>query len=134
AVPNQPTVQCVISVSLASSERLIRPKNSAQSKQQLSLRSGDTIEVLRVLDSVMLEGRNRNTGHCGLFPAVCVALQGANQPSPGRSDPNDPEGRIPRGRSPKGPHGMSAKMFGEPRTVVLHKGKKGFGFVLRGAK
>ncbi|KFM63782.1 SH3 and multiple ankyrin repeat domains protein 1, partial [Stegodyphus mimosarum] len=26
------------------------------------------------------------------------------------------------------------KTFGEPRTVILHKGKKGFGFVLRGAK
>lgn len=24
--------------------------------------------------------------------------------------------------------------FGEPRTIILHKGKKGFGFVLRGAK
>lgn len=24
--------------------------------------------------------------------------------------------------------------LGEPRTVILHKGKKGFGFVLRGAK
>ncbi|GIY31973.1 SH3 and multiple ankyrin repeat domains protein 1 [Caerostris extrusa] len=24
--------------------------------------------------------------------------------------------------------------FGEPRTVILHKGKKGFGFILRGAK
>ena len=26
------------------------------------------------------------------------------------------------------------RMFGEPRQCVLHKGKKGFGFVLRGAK
>ena len=25
-------------------------------------------------------------------------------------------------------------IIGEPRTAVLHKGKKGFGFVLRGAK
>ena len=26
------------------------------------------------------------------------------------------------------------RVIGEPRTAVLHKGKKGFGFVLRGAK
>ena len=26
------------------------------------------------------------------------------------------------------------RIVGEPRTAVLHKGKKGFGFVLRGAK
>ena len=24
--------------------------------------------------------------------------------------------------------------YGEPRTVILHKGQRGFGFVLRGAK
>lgn len=31
---------------------------------------------------------------------------------------------------------MLSKIFriNEPRTVVLHRGKKGFGFVLRGAK
>ena len=28
----------------------------------------------------------------------------------------------------------SFSWVGEPRTAVLHKGKKGFGFVLRGAK
>ena len=28
----------------------------------------------------------------------------------------------------------SSSVIGEPRTAVLHKGKKGFGFVLRGAK
>ena len=29
---------------------------------------------------------------------------------------------------------MFFSIIGEPRTAVLHKGKKGFGFVLRGAK
>ena len=29
---------------------------------------------------------------------------------------------------------LSFSITGEPRTCVLHKGKRGFGFVLRGAK
>jgi len=54
----------------------------------------------------------------------------------GRRDGGDPSGKLPQqhfGTATKAA-ANGAVVLGQPRQCVLHKGKKGFGFVLRGAK
>ena len=83
--------------------------------QEVKLRSGDLLKA----------------GH-HLSPAVRTSPRIA-----GRRDlataGGDPSGKPPQhfGTATKA---NSMAMFGQPRQCVLHKGKKGFGFVLRGAK
>ncbi|XP_076349043.1 uncharacterized protein LOC143246344 isoform X2 [Tachypleus tridentatus] len=100
----------------------------------LQLTRGDIVDVVGVSDCGLLEGRLRN-GLEGLFPASSVqevklrkmeVLPPSDQPRvEGRRELNARKiNTIPR----------RWKMYGEARTVILHKGKKGFGFVLRGAQ
>ncbi|KAG8196805.1 hypothetical protein JTE90_027522 [Oedothorax gibbosus] len=93
----------------------------------LQLAKGDLIEILSVSGSGYLEGRRRD-GEEGLFPASCIQEMTIRT----SADTLPPGGRA---------RNLNAKdiarrwrTFGEPRTVILHKGKKGFGFILRGAK
>ncbi|KAL6438067.1 hypothetical protein ACFW04_004368 [Cataglyphis niger] len=96
--------------------------------------------VTGATDCGLLEGVLRGQG-TGLFPAHCVQevrLRHTNiplGPQPARDGRNRVLGRresqhkyfatAPRLKKP---------VTSEPRTVVLHRSRKGFGFVLRGAK
>nr|XP_031839779.1 protein shank isoform X6 [Nomia melanderi] len=106
----------------------------------LSINQGDILEVTGATDCGLLEGVLRGQG-TGLFPAHCVQevrLRHTNiplGPQPARDGRNRVLGRresqhkyfatAPRLKKP---------VTSEPRTVVLHRSRKGFGFVLRGAK
>ncbi|KAG1701285.1 SH3 and multiple ankyrin repeat domains protein 1 [Nymphon striatum] len=102
----------------------------------LKVYQGDILEVTGVTDCGLIEAVSRKGEH-GFVPTSCiqeVKLRNPDSRSAYHSRKSRTEGRremdtkkltaIPRGH----------KMYGEPRTVILHKGKKGFGFVLRGAK
>lgn len=96
----------------------------------LALNCGDIVQVTQVSDTGMLEGRARD-GRQGLFPSAAV------QEVKLRPGPSS-QGRV-KGRREMHASGVTTlprrwRMYGEPRTVILHKSKKGFGFVLRGAK
>ncbi|XP_039305833.1 protein shank isoform X8 [Solenopsis invicta] len=98
------------------------------------------LTVTGATDCGLLEGVLRGQG-TGLFPAHCVQevrLRHTNiplGPQPARDGRNRVLGRresqhkyfatAPRLKKP---------VTSEPRTVVLHRSRKGFGFVLRGAK
>ncbi|XP_070151300.1 protein shank isoform X7 [Polyergus mexicanus] len=98
------------------------------------------LTVTGATDCGLLEGILRGQG-TGLFPAHCVQevrLRHTNiplGPQPARDGRNRVLGRresqhkyfatAPRLKKP---------VTSEPRTVVLHRSRKGFGFVLRGAK
>ncbi|XP_070151301.1 protein shank isoform X8 [Polyergus mexicanus] len=106
----------------------------------LTINQGDILEVTGATDCGLLEGILRGQG-TGLFPAHCVQevrLRHTNiplGPQPARDGRNRVLGRresqhkyfatAPRLKKP---------VTSEPRTVVLHRSRKGFGFVLRGAK
>ncbi|KAI4475796.1 hypothetical protein M0804_014077 [Polistes exclamans] len=106
----------------------------------LTINQGDILEVTGATDCGLLEGVLRGQG-TGLFPAHCVQevrLRHTNiplGPQPSRDGRNRVLGRresqhkyfatAPRLKKP---------VTSEPRTVVLHRSRKGFGFVLRGAK
>lgn len=83
----------------------------------------------------VIEKGQKKDGEEGVFPVSCVeegkVVNVNNLPPSGKQ-------RV-EGRRELNARKMSTiprkwKMYGEPRTVILHKGKKGFGFVLRGAK
>ncbi|XP_076370230.1 uncharacterized protein LOC143256640 [Tachypleus tridentatus] len=104
------------------------------SPSHLQLTRGDILDIVGVSDCGLLEGRLRN-GVEGLFPSSCVQeiklrqiedLPPIGQPRvEGRREMNTRKNNtIPR----------RWKVYGDARTVILHKGKKGFGFVLRGAQ
>uniref|UniRef100_A0A023EY43 Putative pdz domain-containing protein n=1 Tax=Triatoma infestans TaxID=30076 RepID=A0A023EY43_TRIIF len=112
----------------------------------LRISQGDIIEVTGATDSGFLEGTLR--GESGLFPSHCV--QEAPPASVGhqttrRRPSTRVSGRRESNTSPAPPAPANMKHFAtaprnkkqlpaEPRTVVLHRGRRGFGFVLRGAK
>ena len=94
----------------------------------LKLAQGDVIQVTGSTDSGLLEGTLR--GQAGYFPRHIVEevrLRPAKQTS--AQQPGKHFGTTVR--SAGGKIGLT---IGHPRACVLHKGKKGFGFVLRGAK
>ncbi|XP_022255792.1 uncharacterized protein LOC106471474 isoform X2 [Limulus polyphemus] len=104
------------------------------SPTHLQLTRGDILDIVGVSDCGLLEGRLRN-GVEGLFPSSCVQeiklrkiedLPPIGRPRvEGRRELNTRKtNTIPR----------KWKVYGDARTVILHKGKKGFGFVLRGAQ
>ncbi|XP_076344264.1 uncharacterized protein LOC143244091 isoform X2 [Tachypleus tridentatus] len=103
---------------------------SAGSPGHLPLNSGDYVEVVGISDCGLLEGRLVN-GQEGFFPSSCV-----REVKPKTEDVRRGHFRsrrvLPLRRVNSVP--KTWKMNRSPRTVVLHKGKKGFGFVLRGAK
>ncbi|RNA05436.1 SH3 and multiple ankyrin repeat domains 3-like isoform X3, partial [Brachionus plicatilis] len=79
---------------------------------EIDLCVGDRVEVVSVGDSGYWEGRRVSSGVQGWFKAECVQEVEAS----GRKS------------------WLDALMSSWARVVVLQKGKKGFGFVLRGAK
>ncbi|GAB6029692.1 hypothetical protein CHUAL_005416 [Chamberlinius hualienensis] len=93
----------------------------------LHLAQGDIVEITGSTDDGYLEGISH--GLQGIFPSSCVQEVWLRKRVEGRrefkSQPSVPS-QIPVSEL--------KKYLGESRTVALHKGKKGFGFVLRGAK
>ncbi|XP_044255873.1 SH3 and multiple ankyrin repeat domains protein 3 isoform X3 [Tribolium madens] len=119
----------------------------------ITLREGDIIEVTGTTDDGFLEGTTRSGGSkSGLFPSHCVQevrLRHHNIHAPmmvardTRPPSTKPTNRVVgRRENTTSKHFATAprlkKTFSygetEPRTVVLHRGRKGFGFILRGAK
>ncbi|XP_046745293.1 SH3 and multiple ankyrin repeat domains protein 3 isoform X7 [Diprion similis] len=106
----------------------------------LAINQGDILEVTGATDCGLLEGILRGQG-TGLFPAHCVqevrlrhtniplgpqaAREGRNRVLGRRESQHKYFATAPRLKKP---------VTTEPRTVVLHRSRKGFGFVLRGAK
>ncbi|KAK4886879.1 hypothetical protein RN001_003150 [Aquatica leii] len=120
----------------------------------LDIREGDIIEVTGASDDGYLEGtiRTGGGGKSGLFPPHCVQevrLRHHNIQAPMMvARDSKPPSRPNSSNRVAGRREISAKHFAtaprlkkiytdlpaEPRTVILHKGRKGFGFILRGAK
>ncbi|XP_050736843.1 SH3 and multiple ankyrin repeat domains protein 2-like isoform X5 [Eriocheir sinensis] len=104
----------------------------------LDINAGDILEVTGSTDDGMLEGVLR--GVTGVFPPHCVQEVRLRNPQAVRESLIAPQVARVQGRREMmvPPHYGTAprirKPVNEPRTVVLHRGKKGFGFVLRGAK
>ena len=98
----------------------------------LKISQGDVIEVTGSTDTGLLEGILR--GQTGYFPPHMVEEVRVRQEVrvAGRREIRDLTtkhfGTLSGGRAKIG------LSIGAPRNCVLHKGKKGFGFVLRGAK
>ncbi|XP_017769648.1 PREDICTED: SH3 and multiple ankyrin repeat domains protein 3 isoform X2 [Nicrophorus vespilloides] len=128
---------------------------TAHEEGQISIREGDIIEVTGATDDGYLEGTLKpGGGRNGLFPANCVQevrLRHHNIQAPMMvaRDRNSTQPRIETTSSRVlGRRESTSKHFAtaprlkksysvasaEPRTVVLHRGRKGFGFILRGAK
>ncbi|XP_044018293.1 protein shank-like isoform X6 [Aphidius gifuensis] len=113
----------------------------------ISINQGDIIEVTGSTDCGLLEGVLRGQG-TGLFPAHCVQevrLRHTNIPmgpqiirdggirhrvAGRRESQHKYFATAPRMKKPI----SMCSVTSEPRTVVLHKSTKSFGFILRGAK
>ncbi|XP_049825338.1 SH3 and multiple ankyrin repeat domains protein 2 isoform X3 [Aethina tumida] len=124
---------------------------TSKEEGSVCIRPGDFIEVTGATDDGYLEGIVKNGGNAtGLFPAHCVQevrLRNPNIQTPmmvARDSRQYSNNRVVGRRESTQ---SSSKHFatqprtkkytglpGEPKTVVLHRGKKGFGFILRGAK
>ncbi|KAJ6646032.1 SH3 and multiple ankyrin repeat domains protein 3 [Pseudolycoriella hygida] len=113
----------------------------------LSIHPGEVIEVVGSTDCGLLEGYVRGVNRSGFFPAHCVQEVNIRQknitnvsismPSY-RNDNNDMEkpqdSYAPsQYNSSTGPR-IKKNGISDARTVILHRAKRGFGFVLRGAK
>ncbi|XP_014207708.1 SH3 and multiple ankyrin repeat domains protein 3 isoform X6 [Copidosoma floridanum] len=112
----------------------------------LNINQGDILEVTGATDCGLLEGVLRGQG-TGLFPAHCVQevrLRHTNIPLGQQAVAREAAAVANRSRV-LGRRESQHKYFAtaprlkkpitsEPRTVVLHRSRKGFGFVLRGAK
>ncbi|XP_045488227.1 SH3 and multiple ankyrin repeat domains protein 3 isoform X5 [Pieris rapae] len=121
----------------------LQPYEPTQSGH-VRLNQGDIIEVTGSTDDGFLEGRVRGSGATGLFPPHCVQevrlRQNAHihQVSSNTVHHSRVSGRREVGLSKT--YSATAprvkKTYGnmETRTVVLHRARRGFGFVLRGAK
>ncbi|XP_067012663.2 SH3 and multiple ankyrin repeat domains protein 3 isoform X2 [Anabrus simplex] len=125
----------------------------------LRMTQGDIVEVLGSTDCGLLEGTLRGQG-AGLFPVHCVQEVRVRQGVPSTMSSSlclpqppppavmtsslclqRPSTRVQgRRESTHKQHFATAprlkkhRLPAEPRTVVLHRARKGFGFVLRGAK
>ncbi|KAK3885694.1 hypothetical protein Pcinc_010114 [Petrolisthes cinctipes] len=104
----------------------------------LDINAGDILEVTGSTDDGLLEGSLR--GLVGVFPPHCVQEVRLRNPQAVRESLIAPQVARVQGRREMLVHQQYGtaprirKPANEPRTVVLHRGKKGFGFVLRGAK
>ncbi|XP_063635702.1 SH3 and multiple ankyrin repeat domains protein 2 isoform X4 [Cydia splendana] len=116
-----------------------------QQPGQLRLNQGDIVEVTGATDDGFLEGCLRATGATGLFPAHCVQEvrlrqnKNVHQALPaGPIHHSRVNGRreMPLSKTYSATAPRIKKTYGnvETRTVVLHRARRGFGFVLRGAK
>ncbi|XP_011347303.1 protein shank isoform X10 [Ooceraea biroi] len=107
----------------------------------LTINQGDILEVTGATDCGLLEGILRGQG-TGLFPAHCVQevrLRHTNIPLGPPQPARDGRNRVLGRRESQHKYFATAPRLkkpvtSEPRTVVLHRSRKGFGFVLRGAK
>ena len=104
----------------------------------LKIVQGDVIEVTGSTDTGMLEGSLR--GQSGYFPRELVEEVRLRNGRTGQVHQVAPS-RRQEIRDLTNKHfgttvraGKIGLNIGHPRNCVLHKGKKGFGFVLRGAK
>ncbi|EAA07141.5 AGAP010413-PA, partial [Anopheles gambiae str. PEST] len=95
----------------------------------IQIQPGDVIEVVGSTDCGLLEGFVRGTNKTGFFPASCVQEVQFRQKSiiNHLTILNDIISSLKCGL-------RVFRIIGEPRTVVLHRAKRGFGFILRGAK
>ncbi|KAF2359527.1 Talin N-terminal F0 domain [Trinorchestia longiramus] len=115
---------------------------------QLALNLGDIVQVSGSTDDGLLEGTTR--GVTGTFPPSCVQPVRMRNPQAARDSFAQQQLMRTKSHSSYGsdlthsPHAGATHYGTAPRarktqmplsrTVVLHRGKKGFGFVLRGAK
>ncbi|XP_059079130.1 uncharacterized protein LOC131877469 [Tigriopus californicus] len=123
--------------------------NASNEPNRLHISQGDIIEVTASTDDGLLHGNLREKS--GYFPATCVQevrlrnAEGINKINRvmGRRETQQQQQQQQQPQPPQSslqPHFSTASRAqvkiipGEPRICVLHKGKKGFGFVLRGAK
>ncbi|XP_044728032.1 SH3 and multiple ankyrin repeat domains protein 3 isoform X6 [Chrysoperla carnea] len=110
----------------------------------LRICQGDIIEVTGATDCGLLEGTLRGPGgHSGLFPTHCVQevrlRHGIQPPIITAASRERTTNRMVQRRDSQQKHFATAPRLkktlpAEPRTVVLHRARKGFGFILRGAK
>ncbi|KAG6461745.1 hypothetical protein O3G_MSEX012818 [Manduca sexta] len=112
----------------------------------LRLNQGDIIEVTGATDEGYLEGTVRGSGASGLFPAHCVQEVRLRQNNAhlhqvlasGPIHHSRVTGRremtLSKTYSATAPRIKKSYGNMETRTVVLHRARRGFGFVLRGAK
>ncbi|XP_072757289.1 uncharacterized protein Prosap isoform X4 [Anoplolepis gracilipes] len=128
------------------SSRSLAPFSSASSSlsegsnQPSGEDSASIVTVTGATDCGLLEGVLRGQG-TGLFPAHCVQevrLRHTNIPL-GPQPARDGRNRVLGRRESQNKYFATAPRLkkpvtSEPRTVVLHRSRKGFGFVLRGAK
>ncbi|XP_043466953.1 SH3 and multiple ankyrin repeat domains protein 3 isoform X4 [Leptopilina heterotoma] len=106
----------------------------------LSISEGDLLEVTGATDCGLLEGILRDQG-MGLFPAHCVEEVKLRNSSITTGLPlvrDNCTRVIGRRETPQiyfatAPR-LKKSVPAQARTVILHRSKKGFGFVLRGAK
>ncbi|XP_021704758.1 SH3 and multiple ankyrin repeat domains protein 1 isoform X1 [Aedes aegypti] len=119
----------------------------------IQIQPGDVIEVVGSTDCGLLEGFVRGTNKTGFFPAQCVQEVQFRQKSIINVSTSAPhhhyvintssneimeqqqqqQQQQQQYNSQTAPRTKKA-VTGEPRTVVLHRAKRGFGFILRGAK
>ncbi|KAJ2938868.1 hypothetical protein O0L34_g18497 [Tuta absoluta] len=114
--------------------------------KHVRLNQGDIIEVTGATDDGLLEGTVRGSGATGFFPAHCVQevrLRQNNQHlhqvlASGPVHHSRVAGRremtLSKTYSATAPRIKKAYGNMETRTVVLHRARRGFGFILRGAK
>ncbi|XP_026738622.1 SH3 and multiple ankyrin repeat domains protein 3 [Trichoplusia ni] len=112
----------------------------------LRLNQGDIIEVTAATDDGLLEGTVRGSGATGLFPMQCVQEVRLRQNTQhlhqvlasGPIHHSRVTGRremaLSKTYSATAPRIKKSYGTMETRTVVLHRARRGFGFVLRGAK
>jgi SH3/ankyrin repeat-containing protein len=107
----------------------VKPYKPAQ-PGEIELKRGEIIELLSVGDSGFWEGRLINCGAEGWFKAACVEEFCLPKDNVGGSACAD--SIVVKRKTLMDL--LTHNNINAPRTVVLQKGKKGFGFVLRGAK
>ncbi|XP_053688435.1 SH3 and multiple ankyrin repeat domains protein 1 isoform X2 [Sabethes cyaneus] len=120
----------------------------------INIQPGDVIEVVGSTDCGLLEGFVRGTNKTGFFPAHCVqevqfrqksiinvststphhmyVISTGNSELPEQQQQQNQQ-QSQQYNSQTAPRTKKA-VTGEPRNVVLHRAKRGFGFILRGAK
>ncbi|XP_060800862.1 SH3 and multiple ankyrin repeat domains protein 3 isoform X2 [Amyelois transitella] len=141
---NSDTTTCSLQAAAGATVVCLQPYEPAASGH-LRLNQGDIVEVTGATDDGFLEGRTRGSGAAGLFPPHCVQevrlRQTAHLHQVLASGPIH-HSRVTGRREMALSKTYSAtaprikKTYGtmESRTVVLHRARRGFGFVLRGAK
>ncbi|CAG0888294.1 unnamed protein product [Darwinula stevensoni] len=105
---------------------------SSPDPSHLSLNVGDFVEVTGSTDSGFFEGVSGGTS--GLFPAQCVQEVKLRGQTPMSASYSEPSSRMDGPRRMYDSTEVGSYSVGNARTVALHRGPRGFGFVLRGAK